>query len=229
MTVVVIQYYQETQTSENDQKAGGKVQKDIRLIGNHVSESAENIKAGIIKCGNGVENTGTNGPWQRIILNENNKAQHCAGKFKAKGHKKHRFYQAYDSFYSSYIQPLLGKKTSLYSNVLSHCQNQAYTYGSDSQASDLNEKSYNTLAKRRKMIRSVYGDQACDTYGAGRSKQGVNEADLCIRFHGDWKQQQERTKQDCCGKAKGDQPSCGLPFKKVNDAVHEISAVCCGK
>ena len=32
----------------------------------------------------------------------------------------------------SYIQPLLGKKTSLYSNVLSHCQNQAYTYGSDS-------------------------------------------------------------------------------------------------
>ena len=167
--------------------------------------------------------------WQRIILNENKKAQHCSGKFKTQGHEKHRFYQAYDSFYSGYIQPLLGKKTPFYPNVLSNCQDQAYTYGSDAQASDLDEKSHHALAKRRKMIRSVNGDQSCDTYGAGRSKQGINKADFRIRPYGDREQQQECTKQDCCGKAKGDQPSCRLPFKKINKTVHEISAVCCGK
>ena len=57
------------------------IQKNIIRIGNHALSATQNVKSGIIKRGNGMEQTDTDGPEQGIILYKNNETQCCADQF----------------------------------------------------------------------------------------------------------------------------------------------------
>ena len=88
-----------------------------------------------------------------------------------------------NSFYSADIQAFLGQEAPFYSNMLSYRQDQSNTYRGYSQPSYLNEKGHDTLAKRREMIGSVYGDQAGNAHCTGGCEKGINKAYFCIRSY----------------------------------------------
>ena len=56
-----IQNNQETQTAEYDQKTCGQIQQYVILVGNQVCKISQNVKAGVIKGGNGMVITDSKG------------------------------------------------------------------------------------------------------------------------------------------------------------------------
>ena len=78
-----VEYYQKTESSKDDQKTGRHIQQYVVLIRNQVPQSSQNIKSGIVKGRDRMENTDSKRMRRRVVLTEHNKTQHSSGRLKA--------------------------------------------------------------------------------------------------------------------------------------------------
>ena len=157
---------------------------------------------------------------KRIILDKNQEAEYGARRLKAECHQQHCLDQFHDSSVTVNIQSLLHQKTALDADPFSGRNDQSHSYGSNSQASDLNQCSHHSLSKGRKMIRCVNGNQSGHAHRTGRRKQSVHKGHLYAAAHGNGQKKNKSSKQNHRRKSQSYQSGRRLVFYEFNYTFH---------
>ena len=138
------------------------------MIGSQILIIAENIKARIVKCGDGMEKGKSDGFSEREIPNENEKAEARAEKLKDHRRDENITHKGHESAPRVKIQGFFDKRSSLYIHFLSHGKNDARANGGKPKAAHLNEERQEKLSERGKGIACINGDKTRYANGAGR-------------------------------------------------------------
>ena len=220
---------QETDAAKKDQPAGDQVEQQIVPVGDQVLEVAQDVKAGVVEGGDGVEQADAQRPDGRVVLHKDEKAERRAGQLKDQGGQKDSLDQPDQAAAGIDVGGLADQGAALQVDALAHGDDDACAHRGDAQAAHLDQPGQDGLAQGGEGVARVDGNQTGDADGAGGGVQRVNVPHLHALLHAEGHDQQHRPQQNDGGKAQRDQSPRRLPPEKTNDFVHNSSCPAAGR
>ena len=138
------------------------------------AQAAQNIKARIVECGNGVENTDPERLTERVILCERDKAEHNTRSFKAQRHDQNGFDQPDHTAEPVHIERFLDQKAAFDADAAARGEDEAHANRRHAQTAHLDQPGHHGLTKGGEMIGRVDRDQTGNADCTGRGEQRVD-------------------------------------------------------
>ena len=144
-----VQHHHKSQ-SATDRQCRGQQQHGHVVPVHRKAAAADQVKAGIVECGNRMEHTEPHCLSHRIILHKNRKGQHGSRTLNAKCHHQHHFQQPQNALKAGLVQRFLDQRSFPNADLLAGQQDDAYTQRGDPHAADLDQQQEDCLSESGK-------------------------------------------------------------------------------
>ena len=192
---------QKADATEEDQRAGNEIQKDIIAERHKIPPAAKDVKAGVVERGNCMEQADADGFFDRIALYKYGKTQRRAAKFNDQCRFEQHGQKLYDAAPGTQVSRLADDIHAFEIDAAARRKHDACADGADAESADLNQDGNNGLPKGSKGVADIDCQQSCDADGACRGIERINIGKRRTRLDADRQHQQRRTEQNDGGKA----------------------------
>ena len=198
--------YEETQTADHYQQHQSDAHHRIVIKGNDAvpgGNGTENIKAGIAKGGNGMENAPNRSLSRSEFRPEPQKQHQCASALNRKAADQHPFLEPDNTFDLIHAQGLGHEHTLLQTDLPPQHKNNQRSGAHKAQAADLDQKNNHCLTKAAPLSPGVEQHQSSHAGGRGCCKERRNKTAAFPIAGTDGQIQQQRAGQNNQGKYDG--------------------------